>query len=478
MSSVNWNDKSLSDLKQIVAGINGAMFDRLRTSAEHFKKTAAVMQQTSESLSKQSSALSQAWQGKAALAASDDAQHNQMTMNDTRSSSETSSSSTDSYARRLQRNHEQASQIKNVDTSFGHAVKSGGWGGLVGIGAAMVKDREQYNQNHRQMVKIVSQMDSDGQDHADAMNSTYWPYSTSTVAPPQRVLPPVPGSGGSASSGGSYTGYVPSGGARPSGSYTTSMAGPALNGDDNEIISGTGSNHSPAIPTAPTHPQSGPSPTVPGAPTVTQGGPGTISTPVAGGPGGPVGPAPTTGGISGAGAVGGVLGGAGLLGAGALGGNELVTGGTTRGGTPLGEDEGGLRNRGGVPGEGEREPALGGGRGAGPADGAGEPRLGARSGSGAFGDEEPGLRGTARTAGGVPGDELGAPREGVLGEGRPAGFGGEPVAGEAGRMGYPMGGGARSGGSDDEDAPMPDYLVETDGVWGDGASAAPPVIGD
>ena len=258
VSSVNWNDKSLSELKQIVSGINGAMFDRLRTSAEHFKQTAAVMQHTSQSLSAQSNKLSSAWQGKAALAATDDAQNNQMTMNDTRTSSESSSSSTDSYTQRLQRDHEQASQIQNVDTSFGHAVKTGGWGGLVGIGAAMVKDREQYNQNHSQMVKIVSQMDSDGQDHADTMNSTYWPYGTTTVAPPPRVLPPVPGSGSQANGGGSYPGYVPNGGARPSGGYTTSMAGPALNGDDNEIINGNGTHHSSTITTAPTNPQSGP----------------------------------------------------------------------------------------------------------------------------------------------------------------------------------------------------------------------------
>jgi hypothetical protein len=67
----------------------------------------------------------------------------------------------------------------------------------------------------------------------------------------------------------------------------------------------------------------------------------------------------------------------------------------------------------------------------------------------------------------------------MLAGSRPGGFGGEPVAGEAGRFGgYPMGGmGARRGG-DDEESPVPDYLVETDDVWGDGANAAPPVIGE
>jgi hypothetical protein len=56
---------------------------------------------------------------------------------------------------------------------------------------------------------------------------------------------------------------------------------------------------------------------------------------------------------------------------------------------------------------------------------------------------------------------------------------GEPVAGEAGRLGgYPAGGAGARRRDDDEEAPVPDYLVETEDVWGDGVTAAPPVIGE
>jgi hypothetical protein len=254
-----------------------------------------------------------------------------------------------------------------------------------------------------------------------------------------------------------------------------------MTGEDGTIINGPHGGH--VGPGKPTTTQSGPSPT-PNDPTVSQSGPGTVTAPAAGvGP--TVGSAPTTGsGVTGAGAVGGVIGGAGLIGAGATSGG-LLGGSGPRSGS-VAEDEGtGRFGRGGSAlAEGEGEPGLGSVRGGlrgGSALGE-EPGVGLRGPGGVGGSEpDPELRGGVRPgSGGVLGDgELGAPRGSALAGARPAGFAGEPVAAEAGRFGgYPMGGAGGRRGGEDEESPMPDYLVETDDVWGDGVTAAPPVIGE
>ena len=495
MSSVNWSDKSLSQLKQIVSGINGNVIAQLRTSSTHFHQTATQLEGAMSNLNTQMGTLRDAWQGKAATAAVANAQDNAQAMSQTRSTSTGAGSDTTDYAAQLESDQGQAAQIKNVDTSFGHALLTGGWAGPVGVGAKMIQAQNQYNTNHSQMVKVVSKMDSDGQSHASQMKSLDWPAPTSSVGAPPATLPPVPGRSGGGGGGGTggYPGGSGTSGAQPGPGYTPVVMGPPMSGEDGHTINGTHS-HNPGS-GGPTTTQGGSSPTV-HDPTVTQGGPGTVTTPGTGGTGTTVGSAPTTGGVTGVtgvGAVGGVIGGAGLIGAGATGGGVLDGPGSTRGGSVgegegqsprgsgIGEGEGepGVRGlRGGALGEGE--PTTGGVRGG--AMGEGEPSTGGlRGGSLADGESDPLLRSGARSGlNGVPADdELGGPRGNSLAGARPEGFGGEPVAAEAGRTGgYPMGGSGGRRSSDDEEAPMPDYLVETDDVWGDGVSAAPPVIGE
>jgi uncharacterized protein YukE len=486
VSSVNWNNMSLSQLKDVVAHIGGGMFGQLRNSATHFQQAATALETAESDLSTQMGVLRDGWQGKAASAAVNNAQQNRATMNQTRSSSTSAGSDTDGYLSRLESDQKQANAIQNVDTSLGHALLTGGWAGPVGVGVAAIQAHQQYNKNHDAMVKIVQQMDTDGQNHADQMKSMDWSNQmNSGMGAPPATLPPVPGSSAPKGSGSSPGGY-PGGGTTSGGSgpgYTPVMTGPAMSGADNNVINGPRGNHPGAG--DPTETQSGPSPK-PNDPTVSQSGPGSVSTPGTG-TGPTVGAAPTTGSaVTGAGAVGGVIGGAGLIG-GATGGGLLGGTGTRGGSLAEGEGSGRLPRSGSGIAEGEGEPRLGGVRGGGaPGEGAlgepGEPGVGVRGPGGIGGtDPEPVARGGVRPgANGALGDgELGAPRGSALAGARPTGFAGEPVAAEAGRMGgYPMGGlGGRRGG-DDEEAPMPDYLVETDDVWGDGVTAAPPVIGE
>jgi hypothetical protein len=122
------------------------------------------------------------------------------------------------------------------------------------------------------------------------------------------------------------------------------------------------------------------------------------------------------------------------------------------------------------------------------------PRAGGRfgGGSGTLNPEEPAARGgTGAGSGGMTAEEMaargGAGRPGLAGgraagalaqEG-PLGRGGAMAEGEPtgrGGVGGPMGG-ARGRGEDDEEHQRPDYLIETEDVFGDERRVAPPVIG-
>lgn len=70
---------------------------------------------------------------------------------------------------------------------------------------------------------------------------------------------------------------------------------------------------------------------------------------------------------------------------------------------------------------------------------------------------------------------------GVGAAGGPGGAGGFGPGGRGGApgMGGPMGaGGARANGEEDKEHKRPDYLIETDDIFGDGMLVAPPVIGE
>ncbi|WHT18333.1 hypothetical protein N8J89_35345 [Crossiella sp. CA-258035] len=71
---------------------------------------------------------------------------------------------------------------------------------------------------------------------------------------------------------------------------------------------------------------------------------------------------------------------------------------------------------------------------------------------------------------------------GGIGSGGPggpgSGFGPGGRGGAPGMGGGPMGGGARANGEEDKEHKRPDYLIETDDIFGEGTLVAPPVIGE
>lgn len=446
------NDYSGWDLKTLKLEIENADISWLEQSARQFDEGTRACSQAADDFMNQVKALGAAWEGPAASAAVSDAQVTHQKFTQMHSASTASASASKSYYEQARADQAQARSIPNVDDSWGHAITTGAPGGLIGVGMAKYEQHQKYQQAHSQAVQIANRMDSGGTAQANTMRAQSWPDGPTTAHNPPSSLPPVPGSGGrSGNISGNY-GAAPHGGG-PGGGYSTPVPGVAMNPGDNQIMTDGVKGHS-----GPRPPQEQPPhqpPTQPEIPTTTtpQGtepGTGPLT-----GTGVPSQAVPQAPGVSGGvGTTGGVLGGAGLLGAGVL------TGGSLMGGRGVGAPTEGFAEGSGLRG------------GSGPAEGDGAGRAG-------FGEGESGLRPGGRPVGGGAGEELPPGRRGVLRTGASEGFMGEPVAGEAGRMGgYPGGGGARRRGDDEEEAPVPDYLVETEDVWGDGVIAAPPVIGE
>lgn len=114
--------------------------------------------------------------------------------------------------------------------------------------------------------------------------------------------------------------------------------------------------------------------------------------------------------------------------------------------------------------------------GPGPVNGPG----GGRGGGGGFGPRGGGFGPGTGNPGGRPG--FGPGGSAGIGEHGPAGRGG-PAAGARGAAGVAgagpggMGGGAGQG-EEDKEHRRPEYLIETDDIWGDDIRVAPPVIGE
>ncbi|HZZ95683.1 MAG TPA: WXG100 family type VII secretion target, partial [Jatrophihabitantaceae bacterium] len=216
----NWNDRSLAELKAIVDEINPAMFAQLRSAATHFQSTTSTLNTAEADLLNHMSTLRDAWQGKAASAAIANVQQNAATMNQTSSASELAQADTDNYLSRLQSDHRAAQAVPDVDTSWGKAFSSGGWAGPIGVGVAKHEQQQKYDKAHTQMVKLVSQMDSDGSAHSAQMKGMDWPSGSARQGAPPATLPPVPGA--APGTGGGNPGGYPGGGANPigGGGYT------------------------------------------------------------------------------------------------------------------------------------------------------------------------------------------------------------------------------------------------------------------
>jgi hypothetical protein len=457
-------DYSSWSLEYLKSAIEGSDISWLESSAKYYQRGGQACLHAAEDFMAQVNSLGEAWRGSAASAAVQDAHNTHQVLNHMHQASTASSQASTAYYQEAKADQARSRSIPNVDNSWGHAVTSGGWGGLVGIGGAKLIQQHKYDQAHTQAVQLAEKMDKAGSAQASQIRGQSWPDGPASASAPPSSLPPVPGSSGrSGSIGGSYD-VAPRGGG-PGGAYSPIVGGPSTSQSDSEImnngVKGTGKGD-PAHTTG-TSPQGG-GPKSPDIPSTTPQSGGNPQLTPGGTPTEAVSPTPGVGGGGGAAAA--ALGGAGLLGAGALGSRGLL-GGAGRGGA-IAEGEGARGRAGGLAeGEGAR------GRFGGLGEGEG---LSGRTGGLADGE---GLRGSARGMTGVPEDDLGAGRRGMLRAGAPDGFLGEPVAGEAGRLGgYPGGGAGARRRDDDEEAPVPDYLVETEDVWGDGVTAAPPVIGE
>ncbi|HEY8301570.1 MAG TPA: hypothetical protein VIG48_06710 [Jatrophihabitans sp.] len=462
------NDYSSWDLKTLKLEIENADISWLDQSARQFDEGSRACAQAADDFMNQVKSLGAAWEGPAASAAVADAQTTHQQFTQMHSASTASSSASKSYYEQAKADQAKSRSIPNVDDSMGHAITSGAPGGIIGIGMAKYQQHQKYQQAHAQAVQIANRMDSGGTAQADTMRSQSWPNGPTRANTPPSSLPPVPGSGGRSGHIGSHYSGGPHGGG-PGGGYSTPVAGVAMNSTDNQIMTdGVKGHDTRKPPQAIKDPTPPTQTTIPTTTTPQSTDPGTNPLTPAGPPSQAV-PETPSGGV---GTAGGVLGGAGLLGAGALTGGSLLGRGAN--GASEGFTEGTGRGRSGGLAEGESRPGTGTGSGSGLAEGESTGR--GRLGSGALGEGEAGS--SRLPGGGLAQEELPPGRRGVLRAGAPEGFMGEPVAGEAGRMGgYPGGGGARRR-DDEEEARVPDYLVETEDVWGDGVTAAPPVIGE
>lgn len=468
------NDYSGWDLKTLKNEIETADISWLESSARQFDEGTKACAAAADDFMAQVRSLGADWEGAAASAAVSDAQTTHQSITQMHSASTASSSASKSYYERARADQAKSRSIPDVDDSWGHAITSGAPGGLVGVGVAKYQQHQEYNKAHSQAVQIANRMDSEGSSQADTMRAQSWPDGPTTSKTPPSSLPPVPGAGGrSGGISGNYSASPHGGGA--GGGYSTPVSGVPMNQGDSEImnngVKGHGGSKAPQDEATWVPPKQS---QIPATTTPQSTDPGTDPLTTAGPPSAAVPDTPSV--TGGAGTAAGVLGGAGLLGAGALGGGSLLSGRGGVGGTEdLVEGDGTGRGRLGAVGEGEGEGGTGvrGGAGLGEEGGAPRGRLGA------LGDGEGALRpGGRMPGGGLAEENLASGQRGTLRTGAPEGFMGEPVAGEAGRMGgYPAGGGGRRR-DDEEEAPVPDYLVETEDVWGDGVTAAPPVIGE
>ena len=404
------------------------------------------------------------WKGEAARAASTSVLDGAMTSRSSAEASATAASNVRSFAAALSEQKAKILAVPPVDTSLSHAISASGGPVLAAlnpgaVAANMAAAQIKSDQHRDQAAGYLHQMDQDSDAFARQQQAVFPPGHPSPIDDnlPATITVHAPGSSGggrampavSAPSGGG------SGGAHWAAPPTTGTGGPVTTVHQPHGGNGTNPGHS-----GPGTSTGGPvtQPTVPpGDPTTVQGAqPPGGGTPV----GPPVALPEPTGSGSGIGS-----GTAALLGGGAAAIAAGGVAGWNRGGWPggrgLAADGGpGLRGGSGAAGDG----ALGEGEGG---------RGFARGGFGAPADEAPGRFG-APGAGGLGG--LDPAEESALRASRLSASAGELAAGERGLL-PPMGGAGGRRSDEEELEKRPDYLVETDDVWGDGRLAAPPVLG-
>jgi len=412
------------------------------------------------------------WKGDAARAASTSVLSGAMT---SRASAESSSSAADnvrSYAAQLRQTRSQILAVPTVDTSMGHAVQASGGPVMAAlnpgaVAANMMAAQIQSEQNREQAAGYLQQMNDQSEQFAAQQQQTFQAVPPPKNGYPDNLPSTVSVHAPSASGGGGAMPAVrgPSGGGSGPTWSAPGPGGPGVHPVKNPYDNGgrpsTGGGNPPNGPGNPTQTPTPPSGPVEVLPPPGDTTPGQGANP----PGGitPSGPPVALPDPAGAGSSGPGLGTAALLGGGAAavaaggvaGWNRAGLGG--RAAFAGGDGAGASGGRAGAGGLAEGEHGLAGGRGFGGA---------ADEASGRFG---------AGGRGGVGGFD--PAEESALRAGRlSAATAGELAAGERGMM-PPMGGAGGRRSDDEELEKRPDYLVETDDVWGDGRLAAPPVLG-
>lgn len=524
-----------SDIENEINGFintaNGATLNHIQAMAasvqpSHMNELADLFDQNSAQLNQHDDALTSAvnkvlsgWQGQAAGAASGAVYKTSTVSRGTSQTSAAASSDVRGYISELNSQKASIAAIKPVDTSMGAAIHNSGGPVAAFFNPSAVADQmaaATIEQTARtgQARDVMTQMNHSGQSFAAQQNGQFKPMPKSgsfdATMPATLSVQPIGGSGGNggpnvrdAGGAGGAGGRGPSGGGSGNGFRSDPVRpGQGIGGPQGP----GGPGYATTDPVRPGQGMGGPSgPGLPGP--LVPSGPGHATTgPVRPiwEPGDGTNPAGFGGGNSGNPAappvalppsVGG--GGLGLGGAAAAAGGGaalLAAGGLVGGG------RGPAFGRSGAAAAGE-DGRLGSAKGAGAGEdgrfgsakgvGAGE-ELGRGAGRAGLGEGEYSRGGSAMSGEGPLGERSGGLGRSPMGRAGGAGMGEETElraralpgsavdemgAGGRGGMG-PMGSGGRRGGSDDDELnKRPDYLVESDDLWGDGRLAAPPVLG-
>lgn len=462
-------DYSSLSLDQVKSMARRVETQPLGAMSELFEETEAYVAQTQAQIYQLIDSLLQSWQGEASGAAGSSLQRSTADLDRTRNASVVASSTSRSFAADLEDIKAKIAAIPKVNTSLFHAITSGGLLGLAlgpvglvgGAAAAYFSHQSQAEANRRKAVQLLTSADVKGQ-QANASfthGSATFPLASGSEGgmPPYPLTLPSsggPGGGGGAGWGGAGSGAAGNG--RVSAAPTTSTAaGPV-------ITSGGGTGTGPVtqipLPSAGGDASTVPAGFQPAPPANTTVAQGAASGSAAGtgfGAGGPGMP------VDGNGA------------------GSAVAGGLTTGVT------GGVPGFGGRFGIGDSRAGATGGVGR-----SGSSAMAGRSGDEGFerGGSRTAGRGTTGSADGTPGRATGTGAgTGALGDSaggrelapsRYSAAASELAAGE-GRGVLPMGAGAGKRGQDEIELDQrPDYLVESDDIWGDGRLAAPAVLGE
>ncbi|SDJ43380.1 hypothetical protein SAMN05444157_3343 [Frankineae bacterium MT45] len=486
--ALDFGGMSLSHIKSVASSVKtGPMLDMARA----FDHGHSALVSQHEGLVSAATKVVGGWKGQAADAASTSVLKTATTSRESSYAAQSSSQNIRHLVATIHTEQAKIDAVEPVDTSFSAAVHNAGGpvaavfhpGAVV---ANMAAAQLKANQHKATAAGYLNTMNNAGNETASAQAKAFDAIPLPNygfVDPaglPLKMTVPAVSSGGSGPGSGPI--YSPTG---PDGSYAPPSTGsPSPGGPPVSTV--TPVHSGPTVPdpgnpgsTAPAG--SSPTPTVPTAPPGSTLPSGANPSPAGGPPPGTVTATPGLPTSVGVGA-GALAGGGALLAAGGLSGfgpGGAFSGGGTASGTSGGSESAGAAGRSGaLAGEGEdgsvaRLRAGGPGASGGRGFSAGDPAetSGLRGGGirGGFGD---GSASSGEYGSGVAEAGQSPLRAGSLG----SAAGSELAAGET--RGIFPGGGAGGRRSDEEELnKRPDYLVETDDIWGDGRLAAPPVLG-